>query len=458
MPSLSAKILALVIMTALVLALGGASRPVAAQDTGSISGTVYFDTDMDGERDSGEPPAPGRAVELREYDNNGLVSDLLGTAISAADGSYSFTGLSSEKSYEVAVRTDSETPCVTSGSFGFPATQDWTGVDIGVLKAGEGKLSGALVNDLNENGAHDLGEPALEGWVLSLGSAQGGCDLTTTTGPAGEFEFTGLPPVVYGLWPLSSSPGPSGGQLIWEITFPTEPDPDSPIPILDMRTWYPEVDLTRVKEVHGFKMGVHVLEGTGAIAGAAFRDFDLDGIRDEGEPEFACCDFWFARSSPLGMLPLHTPDVLTEDGRFELTGLPAGKYNVTLVMWWPGSACQVSEPEAHPGGWVTLREGERVDNVYFGVCPNPPGPFASPTPAAAAPSPTPIPGPVQVTPTPVPPVVPGIPAVAALPATGAGAAPSHGDLAGLAPALAVAGALALAASALAVRRKARFRR
>jgi len=458
MPSLSAKILALVIMTALVLALGGASRPVAAQDTGSISGTVYFDTDMDGERDSGEPPAPGRAVELREYDNNGLVSDLLGTAISAADGSYSFTGLSSEKSYEVAVRTDSETPCVTSGSFGFPATQDWTGVDIGVLRAGEGKMSGTLANDLNESGAYDPGEPPLEGWVLTLGSDEGGCDLTTTTGPAGEFQFTDLPSLVYSLIVQAPSPAPSGGELIWEITFPTEPDPYSPIPIPDMRTWYPTVDLGGVKEVHGFKMGVHVLTGAGAITGAAFRDFDLDGIRDEGEPDFACCDFWFARSSPLGMLPLHTPDVLTEDGGFELTGLPAGKYNVTLVMWWPGSACQVSEPEAHPGGWVTLREGERVDSVYFGVCPNPPGPFSSPTPAAAAPSPTPIPGPVQVTPTPVPPVVPGIPAVAALPATGAGAAPAHGDLAGLASALVVAGALALAASALAVRRKARFRR
>jgi hypothetical protein len=44
----------------LVVAFGGAGSVVRADGGGSISGTVYFDTDVDGQRAAREPLVPWR--------------------------------------------------------------------------------------------------------------------------------------------------------------------------------------------------------------------------------------------------------------------------------------------------------------------------------------------------------------------------------------------------------------
>ncbi|HWQ15232.1 MAG TPA: SdrD B-like domain-containing protein [Roseiflexaceae bacterium] len=78
----------------------GYNRPAA------VSGRAFFDIDNDGVRDAGEPPVRSLAVELFALGADGVFGGgddaLAGSATTAADGSYSFAGLTPGAAYGVA--------------------------------------------------------------------------------------------------------------------------------------------------------------------------------------------------------------------------------------------------------------------------------------------------------------------------------------------------------------------
>ena len=76
----------------LTLAATGATGINFAETTGSISGTVFHDRNNDGATNPGEPALAGVTVTLTGQDVNGLTITPV-TAVTAADGSYTFTGL-----------------------------------------------------------------------------------------------------------------------------------------------------------------------------------------------------------------------------------------------------------------------------------------------------------------------------------------------------------------------------
>src|SRR4030042_5225484 len=82
----------------LVVAFGGADLVVHADGGGSISGIVYYETGLDGQRDFGDPGAPDQPLNL--FGDKG---EVVATAQSGADGSYRFDGLETEVSYQVTV-------------------------------------------------------------------------------------------------------------------------------------------------------------------------------------------------------------------------------------------------------------------------------------------------------------------------------------------------------------------
>jgi hypothetical protein len=432
MPSLSAKILALSVL-ALALALSDGAAPVVAQGTGSISGRVYFDLDMNGERDAGEPPLSRQTVELRP--ENG---EVIRTRTSAGDGSYRFSGLLSDTDYEVSLRPDDHTLCLTTGGWGVSGGGDYTDIDLGMVLRGKGRVVGAVIADLNESGGYDRGEPSLERWDVTLGGiTEAGSPfgtLSATTGPMGTFEFRDLPPLAYSLYLEPPSPRHLGPQPVWELTFATGGVPVSTVP--NLLTSFPKVDLRHGRGDGHVELGVHILSGAARISGVIFSDLDLDGVHDQGEPLLPCCwpiRFW--RASPVGLLLLENASPPPNlDGRLELAGLPGGTYLVELGTCWTNPTGPTSEPGECPSRWVTVSEGEGVGNVDFGFAPQ----GVTPQPPTATNTPQPR--------SPLPPDV------------GVGGTPPESALPGFAAALAVAGALAVAASALAVRRKARFRR
>ena len=166
------RILSLGILTliaSVTLTFGAPNQPAAAAETGgSISGTVYFDTDMDGERDAGEEPAPGRKIELLQYLNESPWELTLDTDVSDRHGAYTLNGVLPGAQYVVSLHLDADTPCWNRESFDFPFDNGTIDTDFGVLEKGTGSISGSLFNDRDEDGALDLDEPGYEGWSVQL--------------------------------------------------------------------------------------------------------------------------------------------------------------------------------------------------------------------------------------------------------------------------------------------------
>lgn len=429
------KTLSVFLLLVLSLVLSHGAPAAAARGSGSISGIVYFDANMNWERDSGELPAAHQTIELRDQEHNQPVN----VTESAADGSYKFSGLSPTETYAVTLLPGDETLCVATADVSdLSGDIDWTAIDLGMIQRGKGVISGTLLDDLNENGAGDPGEPGVPEWGVWVAGSEGApgvCTVVTTTDANGHFEIAGLPSQVY-----SFSVEPQETEALWELTFPTKPSPDAKIPNVRVPQ---ELDLRTEGELRGLKIGVHVLNGSAAIAGALFCDYDADQVRGDDESLVEC---WFTTAffglerqvQSVGVLPLFAASISCEDGQFLISGLPAGTYMFGIVPDWCGPG-----PCFRP--LVTLSDGQRSENndIPFAGCERPPGTTPEPPPMASPLAPGPVATDIAV------------PGAVTAPSTGSGGAPSGSMVADLAAALAVAGTLAVSCAVLRYRRQTR---
>jgi len=362
----------------LAVAFWGAGSAVRAVEGGSISGTVYFDTDMDGQRDPAEKPAPGRTIELTSADGQLIDSDL-----SDRDGTYVVEGVLPDVQYWVNIRVDADTPCRSMDGFDYPPYDGILNADFGVLEKGTGSISGTVVDDRDEDGVRDVGEPGSEGWgmYLVLRSYNGPmyCDFYDVSDYSGRYGFTGLPLLTYEVeyWPEYNMPP-------WEITSPVEREDRA------SATHYPLVDLRDKSRVSDVDIEVHFLGGAAVIKGLAFRDLNLNTVRDEGEPVLACgvyADMILPyRQTYMGKLLISYASLICEGNEFTLSGVAVGTYNIELYSWCIG-------PDAPPnvGGetssrWVTVADGQHPQPVEMNMCPQAAAwyPIPEPTPSATA--------------------------------------------------------------------------
>ncbi len=373
-------VVVVVLMVAVAVSFGKAWPLAHAQSGGTISGIVYVDTNVNGGHDPGEPPAPGRTVGLFEYNETSDDLIQLATTESASDGSYRFDDLDPTANYGVSLIRDADTPCIDNGVSFYIAGRHTTSADLGVSPVGHHKVSGTLLNDLNENGERDAGEPPLAGWQLQLtGGSDYQCQIDVTSDDQGAFEFGGLLEGQYRISPIAA---PSSSQAhIWELTFPTEPF-DLPGAFPDMRFPDVQVDLES-SDVEGLEVGLHLLSGTGSLAAWTYSDANGNGALDAGEAS-DCCQALFLRSTKAGLLFLLPQEQKPIGvGHYELTGLPEGDYTVTLATWMPNPIGDVA-PDGRPIRTETLNEGES-STVYFGFAPQPAqAPVAAPTSGPAS--------------------------------------------------------------------------
>jgi hypothetical protein len=389
---------------AVLVAFGGAGLVVRADAGGSISGVVYYDSDMDGLRGPGEAAAPGKKVVLLVGDEETLLT----TTESGFDGRYEFGGLQAGSTYIARVVLDADTPCAVDPQAYIQGDETREDADLGIVPRGDRGVSGTLTSDLNENGKRDAGEPALAGWGLRLTNLGGlECQVDLATGSGGEFRFEGLPAGVYAVNVISGSAA-FPPRVAWELTFATRPF-DLPGAYPDMRFPDASVDLQSSKSVEGMELGVHVLTGGGSITAWIFRDLDRDGERDDGEEVFDCCGILFLRSSAAGLLFIQTVEERVGVGHYELVGLPPGDYTVPMATWIDDPTGAVDQ-EGRPVRTLSLAEGEAAV-VNFGFGPQPPESEDEPLPLTPTPEATGMPQP---------------PAVIGAPETGGGSTASTG--------------------------------
>jgi uncharacterized repeat protein (TIGR01451 family) len=182
---------------------------------GSLVGTVYHDKNDNGAQDGGEPGIAGVTVTLSGLTASGanVCSVVAGcTATTAADGSFTFSGLpaSNGTGYTITETQPGaygERTNTAGTSGGSSSVVGGNSVISGVvLTAGtaatgylfgekSGTVSGFVYVDVNNNGVKDGGETGVAGVSLQLSGTDvlgTAVSLTTTTNASGAYSFVNL--------------------------------------------------------------------------------------------------------------------------------------------------------------------------------------------------------------------------------------------------------------------------
>ncbi len=175
---------------------GGAS--FGSFQLGNISGIKFDDSNGNGQRDSGEAGLAGWTIQLDRNADGSIDA----TAVTGADGSYSFANLTAGdyRVTEVAQAGWLQTR-PSAGSYSVAVTSGLTagGRHFGDVRAAS--IAGLKFEDVNGNGQRDSGENGLSGWTIFLddnanGTLDGG-ERSTVTGSDGSYRFDDLLPGSY---------------------------------------------------------------------------------------------------------------------------------------------------------------------------------------------------------------------------------------------------------------------
>ena len=161
-------------------AANNSATDVNVQATGTVTGSVFEDTNGNGVQDGSEGVAPGATVIIT--DSQGVTQ----TVTPDAAGRYTATVVTGAATVAVQTpphyrQTVGANPTVLTVG---PATND-AGVDAYVVLP---QIAGTVYADTNFDGAYNAGEPGIAGVLLTASNG-----ATTTTDSGGIYTFTVLP-------------------------------------------------------------------------------------------------------------------------------------------------------------------------------------------------------------------------------------------------------------------------
>ena len=170
-----------------------------APGTFTVSDTLWVDEDLDGVYDVNERPIGGVTVNLVDS-----LGNVVGTTTSAADGTFTFSGVPNGNYTMVVTDNGGElagrqrtTPDATAGQRAVTvAGANVTGVHFGYAQPG--LIGDRVWSDSNGDGVQDPNEPGLGGILVELRRFTDDLLLgTTTTRADGSYEFDNLLPGGY---------------------------------------------------------------------------------------------------------------------------------------------------------------------------------------------------------------------------------------------------------------------
>lgn len=296
---------------------------------GAIGDFVWDDLDFDGVQDANEPGIGGVTVDLYDFDNS-----LIASQVTAPDGSYLFTGLT-KGSYVVVVEAaqfdgTGYLPTQVNAS-GNPATDSNNNpqavelltnisvddtIDFGYFKP-RGRIGNFVWFDANQDGLQSNGETGIANVPVKLLDSTNTEIGSVLTAADGSYEFSGLLKGTYTVVVDNAALLTAG--YIPTNTNAGAPDVDSNVnPATVTLDFNDSVDLT-------IDFG-YVLTPRGSIGDFVWNDINANGIQDGSESGIQ--GVTIRLNGPGNLVMTTTTDT---GGLYLFDGLSAGTYTVTVV-------------------------------------------------------------------------------------------------------------------------------
>jgi len=335
----------------------------------AISGTVYIDRNSNGTLDA--QPTDGRipGVSLNLVAGNSCAGTVLATVVSAADGSYSFPGLTAGQTYTVCQTQPAgyaDGGVNTGASASSPGANAITVTALPVSGSGGnqfferlGSVSGSVYLDANNNAQRDGGEAGIAGVTVRLtGTDATGAavDRSANSDSTGAFSFGDLlasngagytltqqlaQPVVSGVTTLNgrNAVGTIGGVATGSTTPPAA-GVASAISAIVL-----PAGATSVNHHFGEILPV-------SLSGLVFSDANNNGAPDgAADPGLSGNTLQLTGTDDLGAaVSVSTTTLL--DGSFSFSGLRPGTYTVTQPTQPAGTTNGITTPGT-AGGTAT---------------------------------------------------------------------------------------------------------
>jgi|GEM_PF-1633728 protocatechuate 3,4-dioxygenase beta subunit len=296
--------------------------------SGSISGYVWNDLNGNGIRDAGEQ---GIANNWKVKISGTLISGGIKNDSTLTDdnGDYVFTNLPLGNYIVSQVVQSGWKKSFPSGNGTFAvavfSNTNATGKNFGNFELGT--ISGHKFEDVNGNGAKDIGEPGIFEWTINISGVSSASVLTDQNG---NYTFTNLDPGVYNV--------AEEIQNDWTQTFPPTQ-----------------------KYTETIESGTHLVGRdfgnykNGIITGMKFNDLNGNGAIDAGEPGLQNWTFYLSGT----IADTTTSDAL---GNYTFSSLPIGVYSVQEQLqsgWKQTFPLEISYP-------VSILSGTIASNRNFG--------------------------------------------------------------------------------------------
>jgi photosystem II stability/assembly factor-like uncharacterized protein/protocatechuate 3,4-dioxygenase beta subunit len=312
--------------------------------TGTISGVKFDDRNNNGIRDAGEPGLGGFVI-FSDLHGTGILTPDDPQTTTAADGSWTLTGFGPPVLMGVPTNPppfiirEVQQPNFTQTStnpagISLVSGQTVTGVNFGNMR--NGRISGAIFNDLNGNGIHDSGDPGVPNVTMNLvDTSTGSIVRTIQSDSSGNYIFYSLSAGTYQVREVV----PTG----WIQTKPVAPNP----------TFY-TVTITASGQLGGFEFGNFKLF---TVSGVKFEDLNGDGTRQSGEPGVPGFTIRLTNTGT-GVVTNAVTDAF---GNFSFPNIGPGNYTIAEVQK-PGWTQTSATPAGFQGISGTDRTGRNFGN------------------------------------------------------------------------------------------------